>query len=252
MSIKISPIVMAIPERARDAEALAATLNCRVNYDERKAGPWVNARDCWLSTPEDCTHRLVLQDDAVLCPGFMDAVTAAIAARPLDVVSLWSCWPFLLDARVAKLSWVRSQSRCAGIALVMPREWIAPFVAWREQYFDSAWTCCDGPLLLWRVSQGGGFEYTAPSLVQHRADVVSVVNGRPNSETERQSPWFATNGAADVNWHTQTLGHEGRVLRYIAQCVPYLRDGVEWPPGGEPDPRFAQARREPRLFGAHR
>lgn len=243
---------MAIPERARSAEGLAQSIGCDVRYDTEKAGPWVNERECWLSAPDDCTHRLVLQDDAVLCPGFMDAVHAAVEARPMAVVNLWSCWPFLIDARNLGLSWVRSQSRCSGIALVMPREWIDPFVAWREMYFDPAWTCCDGPLLLWRVLNDDGFYYTVPSLVQHNPDIVSVVNGRPNNETSRQSPLFAEHGADRVNWKTGALDVPGRKMRYIAQCVPYLRDGVMWPPGGEPDPRFLAARAAPRLFGARR
>lgn len=251
MDVKISPVVMAIPERARWADALGKELNCEVVYDAERAGPWANARRCWLAAPDDCTHRLVLQDDAILCDGFMDVLHAAVEQRPHHVVNLWSCWPFLLDASMQGISWVRSKARCSGLGLLMPRTWIDPFVAWREMYFDPAWTCCDGPLLLWRLTENDGMHYTVPSLVQHRPEIVSVVNGRPNSEKERQSPYFADAGARSINWDTPSLDMPGRWKRYIAQCVPYLREGVTWPPGEEEDPTFREARHGPRLFGAH-
>lgn len=256
MTVRIASMVMAVRERESHAAYLAARLQCHVRFDDASEGPWGNARACWLQMAKDAsaTHCLLVQDDALLCQGFLDALQAAVEAQPWQAVNLFACWAFMLQARNEGSPWVVSESRCSGLAVVLPKPWVRTFVEWRDRWLSEHWTSSDGGLLLWLLHEGRGFYYTAPSLVQHAPWYASTLNGQENSDPDRQSPWFAADvdGADDVDWSRKPLHVPGRRQRYIAQCVPFLKPGVYWPPGGEPDPRFIAARHEPGLYGARR
>jgi hydroxymethylpyrimidine pyrophosphatase-like HAD family hydrolase len=50
------------------------------------------ARVAWRTAPADASHRIVLQDDVTLCPGFLDAVHEIVAVVPRGAVSLFAEW----------------------------------------------------------------------------------------------------------------------------------------------------------------
>jgi hydroxymethylpyrimidine pyrophosphatase-like HAD family hydrolase len=50
------------------------------------------ARVAWRTAPADASHRIVLQDDVTLCPGFLDAVHDIVAVVPRSAVSLFAEW----------------------------------------------------------------------------------------------------------------------------------------------------------------
>lgn len=96
--LRLSAVIMAHPRRRAAAEALGEAhpaLAARVVTDPDPQGPpsaLRTARLAWQSVSADATHHLVLQDDAVLPPGFAHTVTALAAARPRDSVSLFTEW----------------------------------------------------------------------------------------------------------------------------------------------------------------
>jgi hypothetical protein len=51
--------------------------------------PWRTYRHALNRTPPGRTHRVIVQDDVVVSPGFETEVEAAIAERPSDVISFY-------------------------------------------------------------------------------------------------------------------------------------------------------------------
>ncbi|WP_016910024.1 hypothetical protein [Streptomyces xiaopingdaonensis] len=96
--VSISAAVMAHPERAEAAHALAERLPelaPRVVYDPQPDGPpsaLRTARLAWSLAAPDATHHVVLQDDAQPVADFLPRLRELLAARPTDAVSLFTEW----------------------------------------------------------------------------------------------------------------------------------------------------------------
>jgi hypothetical protein len=96
--VRLSTVIMAHPRRRAAAQRLSEAhpdLAADVVTDPAPQGPpsaLRTARLAWQAVRPDATHHLVLQDDAVLAPGFADSVAALVAERPLAAVSLFSEW----------------------------------------------------------------------------------------------------------------------------------------------------------------
>lgn len=97
-ALQLSTVIMAHPSRLALAEALAerlSELKPDIVVDPQPHGPPSSLRTAavaWSFVPEPATHHLVLQDDAVPCAGFAEAVHAAIARYPAAALALFTEW----------------------------------------------------------------------------------------------------------------------------------------------------------------
>jgi hypothetical protein len=84
--VPVSFAVQAHPARTLRAELLAKAIGGDVVYDPEPSsphpGPWRTFRRLLELTPPDATHRLQIQDDALVCRSFRGAVEAAVEAQP--------------------------------------------------------------------------------------------------------------------------------------------------------------------------
>lgn len=81
---------------------------------------WPTYALCLRRTPHTATHRLVLQDDVEVCPGFVDGVREAVKHRPDTLLS------FFISTR-PEGSWVGHMDACAdGVAwsVLDERRWV--------------------------------------------------------------------------------------------------------------------------------
>lgn len=149
------------------------------------ASPWRTAHHAWSTTPPGCTHRLVIQDDAVPCAGFLDRLAAVIAAKPtaplalffgihsypLDMVAyetaLRSCAPFY--ALPTGAPWVPC------VALVLPRTMALSVAAWGAARPHPM--ADDRIIGEWAHDQGVQVYATCPSLVDHDDEAPSLMGG---------------------------------------------------------------------------
>ncbi|MGK5639881.1 hypothetical protein ACSNOK_16435, partial [Streptomyces sp. URMC 126] len=96
--IRLSAAIMAHPSREAAARRLSEAhpeLAARVVTDPDPQGPpsaLRTARRAWRAVAPGATHHLVLQDDALLSPGFAATAAALAAARPEHSVSLFTEW----------------------------------------------------------------------------------------------------------------------------------------------------------------
>ncbi|WP_217170993.1 hypothetical protein [Streptomyces sp. AC512_CC834] len=166
--VRLSAVIMAHPRRRAAAEALSAehpALAARVVTDPDPQGPpsaLRTARLAWRSVAPGATHHLVLQDDAVLSPGFADTVRALTAARPRDSVSLFTEW----GSRTANA--VRA-------AALLGHAW-APVV---DDYLPSVALVLPAPLALgfdeYAAAKAGPDATDDVTLLDHLRDVDKVV-----------------------------------------------------------------------------
>ena len=75
-------------DRESQARSLAASLDATLYLDDGSLGEWANHRRA-LEAGTDSSHLLLLQDDALPVPSFLDAAQQAIKERPDSLISFY-------------------------------------------------------------------------------------------------------------------------------------------------------------------
>jgi hypothetical protein len=109
--VRVSVAVMTHPSRLAMATALARSLEevPSVAVDPEPDGPPSPLRSAipaWDAVPERATHHLVLQDDVLPAPGFLEIVRAGAAAHPEAALAFYTHW----------FSWNGARTRIAARA----------------------------------------------------------------------------------------------------------------------------------------
>lgn len=153
--------------------------------DDGFLGEWRNTRRAleW-GRQRDVSHVLVLQDDAVPVPGFMDHVHEAVRRRPDDLISLYvgtgrpraaEVLEAVEEARRSHASWLVADGPIWGVGIVWPVHCVNSFLQWGDRWRHRL--PYDQRALAWSQATGRRCYYTWPSLVNH-ADGPSVIKGR--------------------------------------------------------------------------
>lgn len=151
--MNISAAVQAHPSRALQAAALAAQIGAEVVFDpdpdHEVKSPWRTFRRLLETTPVDATHRFQIQDDAIVCPDFRDALELAVASRPDRLLVFFvGSEPKLHSNAVMKAcdrdeAWAELAHAhwCPVVATCWPVWMIAPLLefvdeqGWRDSFF---------------------------------------------------------------------------------------------------------------------
>jgi len=149
--------------------------------------PWRTYRHALETTPPDATHRLVIQDDVQVCPGFVEAARRAIAAQPDQLVSFYVGGYPREGANAVYAACDRDEHWatlprgwiCPALALAWPVEFIEPFLAYVDrQNWPERFRADDEIIARWlRVTQRAVLA-TVPSLAEHPDDVASLIGRR--------------------------------------------------------------------------
>lgn len=123
-----------------------------------RRGCWPIARRAWAE-PLISSHRLVLEDDAILCAGFADRLQQVVELAPAAVVSLF-----------------RGARQCS-VATVMPNAFIPRWLDWAGRA-SRARPHHDQLIALGCLAIGVPHLYASPSLVEHAA-VPSLLDHPP-------------------------------------------------------------------------
>ncbi|MFF2039484.1 NAD-dependent epimerase/dehydratase family protein [Kitasatospora sp. NPDC058170] len=198
-AVRVSGAVMTHPRRAELARELIE--RCRPEeldlvLDPEPDGPPTGLRTAvraWSSVPAGATHRLVLQDDAVLTPGFFDHVRAAARAVPDAALAFYTHWQSRNAAavRLAVLSghrWAPATAEYTPtVVLLLPAPVAAGFARYAREH-GATWA--DDVVMSRYLRAAGVPTYlAAPNLADH-ADVPSMhANG---GHGPRRSACFAS------------------------------------------------------------
>jgi hypothetical protein len=142
--IRLSTMIMAHPERRAAAQRLKddhPELAAEIVTDPTPDGPpsaLRTARLAWQAVKPGATHQLVIQDDAILAPRFIEQVTALVASCPDAAVSLFTEWGSRTAnaVRAAALlghDWAPVvDDYLPAVALVLPAEHARSFARYAE------------------------------------------------------------------------------------------------------------------------
>ncbi len=159
---------------------------------------WRCHRLCLESVPDDATHLLVLQDDALPCDGFAASVHAAIAERPDRILCLFvpGSGPLLRRITLARKNRERwfelpSISYIPLVGVVYPADvarLISPFADAKRIPVGRT---DDAVVAMYARAHRLTACAPLPSLIEHRDDVVSV-SGMPSGAglAHRRAAWF--------------------------------------------------------------
>ena len=128
---------MAAPARAKNISILTSTLpEMTVVWDDRPNGgdALYTARKAWLApSSEEETHRLVLQDDVILCKGFRAIVDKIINAQPNLPITLLSLYGFPVKTQTSPYYYT---SYLHGPGIILPKKYIKPCFDWIDTQTD--------------------------------------------------------------------------------------------------------------------
>lgn len=92
----------------------------------------------WLAaTRENTTHCVFLQDDITVAPRFWEILTAMVAARPDEPICLESVHQTIPLIAETGTPGVYTPDGMIGPGYVVPREWLAEAIQWKNTCLDS-------------------------------------------------------------------------------------------------------------------
>lgn len=167
---------MTHPSRLAQAQLMQRShpeLDLRIVLDpspRSSPSPARTARAAWAAVAPDSTHHLVIQDDVILAPGFLEQLTVTLSARPSSAIALFNEWASASSSAVRQAAW-RGNGMCRvydpyvpSVALVLPAQ-----LARAASHMDPTIPQDDVQLLQILGDQGCEVVATVPNLVQHGA-----------------------------------------------------------------------------------
>lgn len=183
-----------IPQRRAWVSQLVRTLRpwaVHVQPDPGRSGSWGNTSRTmrWLST-QPVDHVLHLDDDVQPVPGFVPAVEAICGLRPAHAVCLYVPVPPAREAR-----WAISDGNMYGCGMLLPRTWVADWLAWSDLHVRPDFWSCDIRLKFWLRTQGHTVWTPLPGLLTHLGSDQSLVGTHMPGGAVVQD-------AATIDWST--------------------------------------------------
>lgn len=149
--------------------------------------PWAGYKRC-LTDLSNCSHVLIIQDDAIPVAGFADALPLIAKANPDTPVCLWmSAIPANAAGRARRaygkqpLIPLGPASFVPLVAVLWPREGASAFSAWADGH-PRLTRADDGNVARWARETRTQFMVTVPSLVEHDDFTPTVKGGRPQTD----------------------------------------------------------------------
>jgi hypothetical protein len=170
-----------------------------------EANPWRCARECWQTTPDWCTHRLVIQDDAVPCSRFLVHAQRALAARPDRITAFYVgtnaifTYRRMLVAAQDCSAWVEGDptSWVPCIALAMPAEWALSL----GDFHDGTAPIADDDVVgRWCRTRGLPWYATIPSLVDHDDEAASLMRSEWANGRRVAACWVGQADPMLIDW----------------------------------------------------
>lgn len=170
--------------------------------------PWGGYRQA-LSNLPDCSHVLVIQDDALPVPGFAQAVNKIAARHPSTPVCLFmgaapasTAAAIRRDKLRKRYQRLRPTTFVPLVACLWPELQARSFLYWAKGRGTKMTRADDGNAGKWMKATRQQFLVAVPSIVEHNDFVPSVKGGRqhrPGAESWRRALFLAEN-ASDYEW----------------------------------------------------
>jgi hypothetical protein len=164
--------------------------------DHGLRSPWRTYRHALERTPPEASHRLVIQDDVLVCDRFLDGVDLAVAARPDRVLCLFVAGNPANHKRAVLAACDRDETWAEldlttwipVVATLWPVRLVEPLLSWYDARrddgrFPAAFTADDEIVGRFLRDHRERPLACVPSLVEHPDTVPSVANGHRRGGT---------------------------------------------------------------------
>jgi hypothetical protein len=183
-----------------------------VEHQSSPPDPWAGYVKCITDIP-DCTHLLIVQDDAQPVPGFADAVVRIAEAQPDRPVCLWASAVPASAAGRARRAYGKQVYIPLGpasfvplVAVLWPVYPVLAFAEW-AQTASGLTRADDGNVAKWvrqmPREQKPEFLVTVPSIVEHN-DFTPTVKGGDRKESHGRASdrvaQFLAEDASAIRW----------------------------------------------------
>lgn len=162
----------------------------RIFSDKEPNHAWSEKMWVW-GAARSHTHFLTLQDDAIVCDDFWEALTNVLDCYPDDVIGLHVAHPASKAALLDGASSISTRDYLVGVSYCLPTALLREFLAWRSEGLKEGAVEAineDTLLALWCASTGRRIIHPIPALVTHD---ISLVSGYANDHhSNRVSPTF--------------------------------------------------------------
>lgn len=212
MTPSVSVAVMAHPKRAEMVEDLLERLDApaMVVWDEIQDRHDTGARSLEAFNP-DCTHHMVIQDDALPCRDIVAGVTRALEVVPEGHPFsgyIGRVKPFAREvskavAKADGASFIRMAGIYWGPCVVVPTDVLPELCSWFRQ---SKVKNYDRRMSRWFEARNLECWYAWPPLVEHRGDE-SLVHGHTSRRTAHKAR-SANQSALDADWSGHVVSLE--------------------------------------------
>lgn len=217
--MRVSTAIQHHPSRADVADELLAAIPGSVlatdpNPDGPKS-PWRCYRHALATIPDDATHRLVIQDDAIVCGRFAETLPLLVAARPDRLLVLFvggnarDAIPRIRRASRDGIPWIPLDYNrwCPVVAAIWPRRLADACLAYVDrQKWPSSYRADDAIVGQFLKAERETAIATVPSLVDHPDDVPSLIGKRNRHGLDKgriAACWIGDCDPTTVDW---TLG----------------------------------------------
>jgi hypothetical protein len=230
--IVLSTAIMAHPARLRQAVELREKhpeLGALVVADpgpDSSRSALRCAREAWRAVSPGATHHLVLQDDAELSSGFLNAVLDDVAIRPDDALALFTEWGSR-TAQVSRIAAIRGAGWAEAVdeyvptvALVLPAE-----VARRFEGFADPPAADDVAMRAFLDEMGVSTYVRVPNLAEHRAGPSVAGNDEMG---ERRSVCYFPQASEAGSGAVEGLAVVPHFSWWEGRSVCRVRSGTTW------------------------
>jgi hypothetical protein len=149
----------------------------------------------------DVSHLLTLEDDVLLCGGFIEGVKLIVGAKPDSPVSLFYASRHALLAKEQDARWINI-TFLWGQGVVWPRAFLEGMLRWQKNALKASYSGVSWRQALYITKHKIPAFATAPSLVDHLRPQNSMLGYR--TPQPRVARWHIGSGLpSDYDWSNQ-------------------------------------------------
>lgn len=206
---KVDVKIMAVKTRRKMVLDMCKKMGLReedtVIYDDRPSGggPLYTCRKCWEAPiPEGVTHRIVLQDDLLMCNNFLGIMNRLVNAQPDFIFSLYCSRlkPEDADSRTPYL--IIKGTNAWGQGMLMPVKHIKPMFEFADRELGKDFPYDDGIYIWYALAKKIPIATTIPSTIQHLCPVDSTLGY--NDKRKVSKVWFGED-ISQYNWDSRAF-----------------------------------------------
>lgn len=203
--IKIMAVKPRRPYVLKMLEKLGLSEEDTVIYDDRPngGGTLYTCRKCWeAEIPDGITHRVVLQDDLLLCNDFVNIINRIVNAQPEFIFSLF-CSRLKPEHAIEGSPYIIIKGRNAwGQGMLMPVKYVKPMFEFADRELGKDFPYDDGIYAWWATEEGMQIMSTIPSTIQHLCPTESTLGY--NNSKKVSKVWIGED-LSKINWESQAF-----------------------------------------------